>query len=192
MKDEAGHALAWRARKPCAPRPQALDVPVHPLRRLIPATTYDEPVPYFIYAGLCFVPFTEPYLHEWGDEWQADAPHELVELLLSGIAALEEEQPVLLSRVLPCSHTAGYLNLNDRRVLAVNGQRVLNLQQMHGLVTAAHASCDFIAFEVQCVGGPATIAIATATAEEDLAAVLLTYRIPAAASPSLSPPRSAK
>lgn len=61
-----------------------LDVPVAPPARLIPTTTFDEPVPYFIYGGLVFVPFTEPYLHEWGEEWQADAPHELVNLLLSG------------------------------------------------------------------------------------------------------------
>jgi len=162
-----------------------LEVPVEPLPKLIPATTYDEPVPYFIYAGLVFVPFTEPYLHEWGDEWQADAPHELVELLLSGTQHEQDEHPVLLSRVLPSRQTAGYLTLNDRRVLSVNGHRVLNLQQMHTLVSRLHTEADFLVFEVHCVGGPATIAISTATAEEDRDAILQTYRIPAAASPDL-------
>lgn len=70
-----------------------LDVPVAPPARLIPTTTYDEPVPYFIYGGLVFVPFTEPYLHEWGEEWQADAPHELVNLLLSGAAPPPKNAP---------------------------------------------------------------------------------------------------
>lgn len=50
----------------------------------MPATVYDSPQPYFLYAGLVFVPLTEPYLHEWGDDWMQDAPHELVHLALSG------------------------------------------------------------------------------------------------------------
>ena len=33
---------------------------MRPLQRLIPPTAYDEPLPYFIYAGLVFVPFVEP------------------------------------------------------------------------------------------------------------------------------------
>jgi hypothetical protein len=73
-----------------------LDVPVAPPSRLIPTTTYDEPVPYFIYGGLVFVPFTEPYLHEWGEEWQADAPHELVNLLLSGARLENKTSPFCL------------------------------------------------------------------------------------------------
>jgi S1-C subfamily serine protease len=59
-------------------------VPVQPLRRLVPATVYDEPQPFFLYAGYSFVGLTEPYLHEWGDEWQADAPQDLVHLALTG------------------------------------------------------------------------------------------------------------
>ncbi|EOD21943.1 hypothetical protein EMIHUDRAFT_74740 [Emiliania huxleyi CCMP1516] len=160
-------------------------VPVRPLQRLIPPTAYDEPLPYFIYAGLVFVPFVEPYLHEWGDDWQQDAPHELVQLVLSGAQSEAAEQPVLLSRVLPSPQTAGYLTLADRRVLSVNGERVLNLRQMHALVQRLQAECDHLAFEVQCVGGPAVIAIDTSTAEQEAKAILETYRIPAAASPDL-------
>ena len=58
---------------------------VQPLRRLVPATNYDEPQPYFLYGGFAFVGLTEPYLHEWGDEWQADAPQDLVHLANTGI-----------------------------------------------------------------------------------------------------------
>lgn len=92
---------------------------------------------------------------------------------------------MVLSRVLPSQQTAGYLTLNDRRVLSVNGHKVLNLPQMHKLVTRLHAEAEFLAFEVQCVGGAATIAISTATAEHDRDAILQTYRIPAAVSPEL-------
>jgi hypothetical protein len=55
-----------------------IDVPVQPLRRLVPATVYDEPQPYFVYGGFAFVGLTEPYLHEWGDDWMQDAPQDLV------------------------------------------------------------------------------------------------------------------
>ena len=55
-----------------------LSVPVQPLRRLVPAVVYDEPQPYFVYGGFAFVGLTEPYLQEWGDDWMADAPQDLV------------------------------------------------------------------------------------------------------------------
>ena len=60
----------------------------------MPSHIYDAPQSYFIYGGLAFVALTEPYLHEWGDEWMSDAPHELVNLVMSGIATQPDEQPV--------------------------------------------------------------------------------------------------
>ena len=66
---------------------QALElaVPVQPLRRLVPATVYDMPQPYFVYGGFAFVGLSEPYLHEWGDDWQSDAPQDLVHLAMTGV-----------------------------------------------------------------------------------------------------------
>ena len=55
--------VVWRDRAEIT-----LAVPVQPLQRLVPATVYDVPQPYFVYAGFSFVPLTEPYLHDWGDE----------------------------------------------------------------------------------------------------------------------------
>jgi hypothetical protein len=62
----------------------------------VPATVYDEPQPYFLYGGFLFVPLTEPYLAEWGEEWLADAPPDLVHLCRAGAITRAEEQPVLL------------------------------------------------------------------------------------------------
>ena len=75
------------------PEPKPKPEP-NPQARLVPSHIYDEPQSYFIYGGLAFVALTEPYLHEWGDEWMSDAPHELVNLVMAGIAALPDEQPV--------------------------------------------------------------------------------------------------
>ena len=67
----------------------SVDVPVYPQARLVPSHIYDAPQAYFIYGGLAFVALTEPYLHEWGDEWMSDAPHELVSRsLVMGLVAI--------------------------------------------------------------------------------------------------------
>ncbi len=162
-----------------------LEVPVRPLPKLVPPIVYDNPQPYFLYAGLVFVPLHEPYLHEWGDDWMADAPPELVHLTITGIQSRDDEQPVILSRCFPSKETAGYLHLSDRRVLSVNGERVLNLRQMYELVWRLHKSEPFLQFEVQCVGGSAMLVIDTSIAEELGRSILETYRIPRAASAEL-------
>ena len=72
-----------------------------------------------------------------------------------------------------------------RRVLACNGEPVLNLQQMYALVQRLHASEAHLRFELQCVGGAALIAVETSTAEEVRDEIMKTYRVPAPASPEL-------
>ncbi|KAL1524518.1 hypothetical protein AB1Y20_019411 [Prymnesium parvum] len=163
----------------------ALSVPVQPLGRLVPSTVYDSPQPYFMYAGFVFVPLTEPYLQEWGEEWMADAPQDLVHTALTGIRQRPGEQAVILSRCYPSERTAGYTNLNDRQVVAVNGESVLNLKQMYHRIQELHATVDTIFFELYCVGGNAIIAVETDTADVALQQTLKQYRIPSPASPDL-------
>ena len=166
-------------------REMALRVPVQPLRRLVPAVVYDEPQPYFLYGGFAFVGLTEPYLHEWGDEWIADAPQDLVHLALTGVQQQPDEQPVILSRCFPSRRTAGYAHMADRQVVRVNGQPVVNLQQMYSLVRNLHETSEFLAFEVYCTGGNAIVTSATDVAEATLDETMQLYRIPAAASAEL-------
>ena len=162
-----------------------VDVPVYPQARLVPSHIYDEPQSYFIYGGLAFVALTEPYLHEWGDEWMSDAPHELVNLVMAGIAALPDEQPVILSRIFPAKLTAGYSAMMDRRCISINGEPVLNLRQMYALVQRLHGSAPYLDFELQCVGGNCAVAVESASADAVRDEILETYRIPSPASPEL-------
>jgi hypothetical protein len=37
-----------------------------------------------MYAGLVFVPLSQPYLHEFGEDWIANSPRRLVEKALNG------------------------------------------------------------------------------------------------------------
>lgn len=165
----------------------SLSVPVQPVARLVPATVYDSPQPYFLYAGFVFVPLTEPYLQEWGEEWLSDAPQELVHVTLTGIRQEIDEQPVILSRCYPSQQTAGYANLNDRRVVSLNGEPVLNIKQMYHRVQELHQTEDTIFLELDCIGGNAVIAIETDTADEVLQKTLEQYRIPNSASHDLLP-----
>lgn len=162
-----------------------LSVPVQPLRRLVPATVYDEPQPYFLYGGFAFVGLTEPYLHEWGDDWIADAPQDLVHLALTGVQRRADEQPVILSRCFPSRRTAGYTHMADRQVVRVNGEPVINLQQMYSLVQEMHATSEFLAFEVYCTGGNAIVTTSTRVAQQTLEETMKLYRVPAAAAPEL-------
>ena len=86
-----------------------LEVPVQPLRRLVPATVYDEPQPYFIYGGFAFVGLTEPYLQEWGEDWHADAPADLVHLALSGVVQRTRTPKHAGARRPTQAHTGGHL-----------------------------------------------------------------------------------
>ena len=162
-----------------------ISLPVQPLPRLVPPTAYDESPPYFIFAGLVFVPLTEPYLHEWGDDWLADAPQDLVALTLQGLPTQWDEQVVILSRCFPSKQTAGYGPLHDRQVVSVNGEKVRNLAQMYARVRHVAASEPFVRFELATVGGPAVVVVESARAEAEGEEILQTYRIPAAASADL-------
>lgn len=70
-------------------------------------------------------------VQEWGDDWMADAPQELVNVALTGIQSIPDEQAIILSRCYPSKRTAGYTNLHDRQVVRLNGEAVVNLRQMY-------------------------------------------------------------
>lgn len=162
-----------------------VQVPVRPMGRLVPTVVYDSPQPYFIYGGLVFVPLSQPYLQEWGEEWRSDAPSDLVNLALHGLQTQPEEQPVMLSKCFPSELTAGYSMLNERIVTAVCDSPVLNLRQMYALVQKMHATRPFVQITVQCTGFTAFAAVNTTTADSVCKDIMRTYRIPTAASPEL-------
>ena len=70
-------------------------------------------------------------------------------------------------------------------VLAVNGEPVVNVRQMYGLVERLHHEADHLHFELKCVGGNAAVVVETATAIAVRDDILETYRIPAHASKDL-------
>ncbi|CAK9137754.1 unnamed protein product [Ilex paraguariensis] len=69
------------------------------LQPLVPVHQFDKLPSYFIFAGLVFVPLTQPYLHEYGEDWYNNSPRRLCERALRELPRKAGEQLVILSQV---------------------------------------------------------------------------------------------
>ena len=84
---------------------------------------YDKPPTYFIHGGLVFSTLTINYLQCWGDEWYRDAPNSLLSYLFDHNWKTEQEQEiVVLNKVLPIEENVGYHELNNEILASINGQ----------------------------------------------------------------------
>ena len=74
---------------------------LHPLQLqpLVPVHQFDKLPSYYIFAGLVFVPLTQPYLHEYGEDWYNSSPRRLCERALRELPKKAGEQLVILSQV---------------------------------------------------------------------------------------------
>ncbi|KAF3775689.1 Protease Do-like 10, partial [Nymphaea thermarum] len=75
-----------------------LNVTLQPLQPLVPVQQFDKLPSYYIFAGLVFVPLTQPYLHEYGEDWYNSSPRRLCERALRDMPKKHGEQLVILSQ----------------------------------------------------------------------------------------------
>ena len=101
---------------------------------LVARERYDVRPTYFIYGGLILIPLTQNYLMSWGEDWYNTAPKNLVSLYQYAHAAVEGEQAVILSKVLPAEVNSGYHEFRDLRIVSVNGRHIRNLRQLIEIV----------------------------------------------------------
>ncbi|KAE8663751.1 hypothetical protein F3Y22_tig00112912pilonHSYRG00055 [Hibiscus syriacus] len=66
----------------------------------VPVHQFDKLPSYYIFAGLVFVPLTQPYLHEHGEDWYNTPPRRLCERAIRELPKKAGEQLVILSQVL--------------------------------------------------------------------------------------------
>ncbi|WMV53357.1 hypothetical protein MTR67_046742 [Solanum verrucosum] len=104
------------------------------LQPLVPVHQFDKLPSYFIFAGLVFIPLTQPFLHEYGEEWYNTSPRRLCERALRELPKKPGEQFIILSQVLMDDINAGYERLAELQVKKVNGVEVLNLKHLRQLV----------------------------------------------------------
>lgn len=69
------------------------------IQPLVPVHQFDKLPSYYILAGLVFVPLTQPYLHEYGEDWYNASPRRLCERALRELPKKENQQLVILSQV---------------------------------------------------------------------------------------------
>ncbi|MDD4363931.1 MAG: serine protease, partial [Atribacterota bacterium] len=98
--------------------------------RLIPMEQYEEFPAYYIYGGLVFCPLTKNLLNIWGSQWAQNAPRELIYYLLNNIPEKEDQQIVLLLKVLAAEVNQGYQNINNWVIDKVNGQKIWNIADL--------------------------------------------------------------
>lgn len=109
-------------------------ITLRPLGSLVPVHQFDKLPSYFIFGGLVFIPLTQPYLHEYGEDWYNTSPRRLCERALRELPKKAGEQLVILSQVLMDDINAGYERLAELQVKKVNGIEIENLAQLCRLV----------------------------------------------------------
>ncbi|XP_058101908.1 protease Do-like 10, mitochondrial isoform X2 [Magnolia sinica] len=91
---------------------------LRPLQPLVPVHQFDKLPSYYIFAGLVFIPLTQPYLHEYGEDWYNTSPRRLCERALRELPRKAGEQLVILSQVLMDDINAGYERLAELQHMA--------------------------------------------------------------------------
>ncbi|KAI3705312.1 hypothetical protein L1987_75548 [Smallanthus sonchifolius] len=111
-----------------------LTVTLRPLKPLVPIQQFDKAPSYYVFAGLVFVPLSQPYLHEYGEDWYNTSPRRLCERALRELPQKPGQELVILSQVLMDDINVGYERLADLQVKKVNGIEINNLKHMCQLV----------------------------------------------------------
>ncbi|KAG2444359.1 hypothetical protein HXX76_001115 [Chlamydomonas incerta] len=153
------------------------DMAVTPNDLLVPVHCYDRLPSYFMYAGLVFVPLTQPYLHEYGEDWMNTAPRRLYDKAMHGMMQKPRQQIVILSQVLVDDVNTGYQQFQTLQVLRVNGTEVLNLGHLKELVEGSAER--FVRFELE---DERVMVVDRSLALDANARIMERYRVPSSVS----------
>lgn len=116
---------------------EEFEVVLQPVELLVPVHQYDRLPSYYIFGGLVFMPLTQPYLHEFGDDWLNTCPRRLYDKAMHAHLQRKGQQIVVVSQILVDDVNAGYQQFQGLQVLRVNGEEVLNVAHLKTMVEAA-------------------------------------------------------
>jgi len=157
----------------------------HPEVPLIPVHTFGrehENPSYMIVAGLVFTTLSVPFLRsEFGEEWDCEAPVEIVHRVMRQRAEFKGEELVVLTQVLANDLTVGYEDLENVLLLSINGSGVRNLRHVMEIIDGCDSEYLRFSFLTNLVLVLKTADIKKATAE-----ALEQHNIPAAHSADLA------
>lgn len=150
-------------------------------RLLVPLHLANADPSFFVVAGIIFTVCSEPYLlSEYGVDYMSEAPVKLLERLMHGERAEDDEQVVILSQVLACEATLGYEDYCNVQVLKFNGTPVRNLRHLTELVSECQEK--YMRFDLAY---REVITLKTDMVEDATASILEMHSIPAAVSKDL-------
>lgn len=113
---------------------------------LIPEDQYDVLPTYFIYGGLVFSSLTKNYIKSWGRNWWNMAPKEFTVLLNSNIPEMENQEVVIIVKVLAADVNEGYHDISNRIITEVDGKKINNLAELVDLAERENGN-EFIEFK---------------------------------------------
>ena len=145
---------------------------------LVPEHQYETVPTYFVFAGLVFQPLSLDYLCAW-DDWEKNAPNELVYEYDFGRRTEERQAIVILSQVLPDEINVGYGKLHYRVVRSLNG---IPPRHMTDFVKRLESTQGFV--EIELSSGEC-IVLDFAEAQASGERILSRYRIGQDRSPDL-------
>ncbi|XP_027922456.1 protease Do-like 10, mitochondrial [Vigna unguiculata] len=154
-----------------------LSIILQPIQPLVPVHQFDKLPSYYIFAGLVFVPLTQPYLHEYGEDWYNSSPRRLCERALRELPKKANQQLVILSQVLMDDINAGYERLAELQVLKVNGTEIDNLKHLRQLVQSCNA--EFLRIDLD---DDRVIVLNYEMAKAATSSILKRHRIPSSVS----------
>uniref|UniRef100_A0A6N2LRG4 Protease Do-like PDZ domain-containing protein n=1 Tax=Salix viminalis TaxID=40686 RepID=A0A6N2LRG4_SALVM len=137
-------------------------ITLRPLQPLVPVHQFDKLPSYYIFAGLVFVPLTQPYLHEYGEEWYNTSPRRLW-------------------AIARCNGKSLGLATTMVQVKKVNGIEIDNLKHLCQLV--GNCSSESLRFDLD---EDRVIALNYQSAKVATSRILKRHRIPSAMSSDLS------
>ncbi|KAH1231482.1 Protease Do-like 10, mitochondrial [Glycine max] len=159
---------------------QELSIILQPIQPLVPVHQFDKLPSYYIFAGLVFIPLTQPYLHEYGEDWYNTSPRRLCERALRELPKKANQQLVILSQVLMDDINAGYERLAELQVLKVNETEIDNLEHLRQLVESCNT--EFLRLDLE---DDRVIVLNYGTAKIATSRILKRHRIPSSMSVDL-------
>ncbi len=141
---------------------------------LVPTERYGVRPTYYIFGGAVFCPLTKNYLHAWGKTWYKSAPKKLIHYYQNRDAIFEDEEVVVLIRVLADDVNKGYHGYSSWAIDFVNGKKIRNLKGMVRQINATDNS-DYIVFSDQY---GRELVLNKKNALNAMPAILERYRIP--------------
>ena len=99
--------------------------------RLVPNYTFDSAPNYLVKGGFIFQELTLPMLQAFGEDWNARAPLNLLDIYQNPEKYQDRaERIIFLSGVIPTPATVGYESLRNLIVRKVNGRDIRNMKDV--------------------------------------------------------------